>query len=337
MSTAGTVLTGWQKSNVHIVLNATSISTAPTGTATYSIPNVGNGPWPRQNKPIRELGYQSTGGTNSMRILSDYQVASVQRPSFTLDLPFTPTMLALAAVAVMQQRTTATADIKVYPFTDPQASKFFGFETTYGANAGRTVTGAIGKTLKISVPSAGADGGMPTLSLDCLAYSTAQMDALTVTPATLHTTALCQSTDWNVAVGTVGAAASAIGFCGFDLTVDNGAEVDPQVSANPAAFELGELTMKGTLKAVMSTTAGDEYNTILDNFLAGTPNKLQFNWGVAGATAYLQMPVLWDEPSEPQKQGNVMVFDAPFRAYYRDADEPEFMFVGMATPLTIWA
>ena len=336
MSTAGTIIAGWQKSNIQVILNKTSISTVPSGTATLAFRNVGNGPWPRQNKALRDLGLQSTGGTNSMKIASDRAMASVQRPAFTLDLPFTPTALAFAAISTMQNRTTDTAAVYALPYTDPQAALWFGMETTFGASSGRTVTGAIGKTLKISVPPSGADGGQPTLSLDCIAYSTAQMDALTLTPAILDTAAPCQSTDWNVTYGASGALA-AIGHCGFDLSITNNAEVDPQVSVNPTSYALGELAITGSIKVVMSSTAGDEYNTMHDDWLAGTVKEFQFNWGTAGATAYFIIPVLLEEPGEPEKQGNIMVVNVPFVGYYKDADEPKMWFASMATPLTIWA
>jgi hypothetical protein len=272
-----------------------------------------------------------------MPVLSDLNnVSTVQRPAFTMNLPFTPTALGFALVSCLQNRATSTNDIKIVPYTDPQSVLYFALETAYGVYAGRNAIGCVVKKVNISIPPAGADGGEPTLSVDCIGYSSAQITGALTGTATPDTAAPCQSTDWNITHGTTGALA-AIGFCGLDFSIDNGLEVDPQVGVNPLAYELGALSITGSLNAVVSTTATDEYTIINTAAVNGYEKEIQINWGAAGATAYIRLPIMWDEPGDPEKQGNIMTFKAGFESYHRDADEPELFVAGMASPLTLWA
>jgi hypothetical protein len=334
-NTTSTIVPGWKRSNIQVLLNKL-ITTGPSGAGTLGFRNVGNGPWPRQGRSLRSLGLQSTGGVNAMRIVSDRVLATVQRPTFTLELPFTPTAFAFAIVSVLQNRVTASTNINVVPYTSGPAGLFFAMETSFGATAGRAIAGAIAKTVKISIPPAGADGGAPTLTMECIAYSAVQANANVLTGITLDTATPCQSTDWNIKYGVTGTL-EAMSHCGFDLTIENNASVDPQVSATPAGFILGDLEISGTVKYVMSTTSTDAFNAIEGDFIAGTVKELQLNWGAAGATAYIQLPLQLEEPGQPEKQGNVMVMSVPFSGYYKDDDEPLVFLANMANTLTLWA
>ena len=339
MATLENIVASWQKSNVQIQLNKL-ITAGPTGTGTLCFKNVGIGPWARQNRTVMDLGVQGTGGANSMRVLSDYRVSGVQRPSFPMELPFTPTALAFAVTSCLQNRPVyATTGIKPAPYTDPQAKLFFAMETTYGAFLGRDVRGGIVKTVKISIPPAGADGGTPTLSVDCLAAEADQSSEIVLTPAALDTAAPCQSTNWNMEYGTNGGTTVAWPLCGADITIDNGAELDPQITSDgkPLAYHLGELKITGSFKTVMTTVNNEQYDRQLEDFLNGTSEEIKLNWGTNGAVAYLRIPIMLEEPSAPETMGNIMTFTTPFRGIYVGAGEPETFFASMATPLTIWA
>jgi hypothetical protein len=335
MSTQATLVAGWQRSNLQCYLT-NAIATGPTSTATFALKNVGNGPWPKKGKQLKKLDLQSSGGTRPSPILSDFQLSSVERPAFPLSLPFQPKALAMAIVSCLQNK-TGTPDPVSIPWTDPQAKYFLSGETIFnpgaasGINAGRTFTGAVVKTVKISVPPSGATGGEPTLDVDCLAYSSGQLNALTGA-GTLDTTAPCQSTDFSYTIG--GAAA---GHCGLDLTIDNGLEVDPQVSATPAGMELGKLSISGTIKVPFSLTSGDESNTIQDAYEAGTPSALILTIANSGATAMvITIPALWDEPGDPEIQGNIAIIPCSFQYYWVDATHPAFNISGGAAMLSAW-
>jgi hypothetical protein len=334
MSTFASELVPWQKTNAHFFLGKAAV--APPSGFNFALKNVGIGPWPPSGTTVRRLPFQSSGGGHGMRVLSDFLVSSVKRIAFTVELPFTPTALAMAILSVLQNGTNASP-VVCGAFTDPQSKWYFALEAVFGTGVGRQAFGCMAKSVKISVPPAGTDGGLPTLSMDCLAIGQSNIGALSQTAGTLDTAAPCQSTDWNATLApTAGGSPAAIGHVGFDLTIDNEAVEDPAVGVTPAGFNLKGPTIKGNIKIIGSTTAGDEYTVIRTAAEAGTAQDLVLMWGTAGATAKFQMPVIWEPPGAPDPMDNVIVFPCAFEGYYEDADESGVSLASMATPFAAW-
>ena len=322
MSTVGTILAPWQKSNLQVYLLNT-IGAAIAGTADFAFANIGTGPWPKKNKPIRDLGFQSAGGAHSLPLVTDYQHASVERPSVPVNFPFQIKPLTLAMGSLLQNKGVGVTNPEFLPYTDPQAKWFLGFEAQYGANAGGQMLGAVAKSVKISCPPSGADGGTPTLSVDFIGHSVEQISATTGV-GTLDATLPIQSTDCAWTIG-----GAAMGHCAFDLSFENEADWDPQVGTTPVGIHLGKLRYSGSIKVVMSATAADEWNTIRDLW-AGTAGAaptasalvLTITFPGSVGTAVFNIPAVWDEPGDPEVQGNVMVCSMPFKPAYVDATHP---------------
>ena len=323
-------ITPWSKTNLYVDLVATIA--ADFAARDLRFPNAKAPVFPIGKRSIDDHGIRISGVP-----MKGSQTRTVGKQVVEFPIGLVPTPQAAAwLIAGLCQNKAYTTKYTVATPTDKQAKWFSAMVSgTDEANTEKGVWKALGvvpKSVKIGIPSAGADGGEVSLSADVMGSLFSQVDTIPGSTGTLDAGVPILSTDCSFT-----RAGGAMKLVSANISLENGLTLDPNintVAAGPDAMVLGEFKVTGDVTMIVEPDNTSNYYAIINGLGTPTTHALVFT---IGSGIVVTATVIFEYPGPPTEQNGVYVQTFPFRSEYQSATDPKIEVTTGSDLLANWA